>query len=92
MNWKAWYINNKTYSSKTTTWADLPSDGLIALVVYQNGDKQVYTDETYYWMDDSKIFADNKYPKAGQVVKLGTKPHIAEFSKICDEANNSLFD
>ena len=36
VGWKAWYAGEAVYDSRTTTWEELPNDGVVFIMLYMN--------------------------------------------------------
>ncbi|MCK5557274.1 MAG: hypothetical protein KAJ01_02780, partial [Candidatus Hydrogenedentes bacterium] len=41
IGWRAWYDHDRKFDSATTSWADLPDDGMQVLVVYYEDDNRM---------------------------------------------------
>lgn len=37
VGWRAWYTNGRTFSSANETWTELPSDGVLGIILYEKG-------------------------------------------------------
>lgn len=104
IGWRVWFEAGKVFDSKTSSWKDLPDDGVIIVVVYhqkrlRSGDghyRTRYANQDYYWTMPNapdEIFCSNenpleRYPDA--VVKRGKWVPYDEYEKTCDKAMNTI--
>ncbi len=50
MRWFAWYSLTERYDSDSTTWNDLPAEGLQVVVVYRETGRTIYDGADWYWL------------------------------------------
>lgn len=85
IGFRTWYENDKVYDSKSTTWKELPDDGLIVVILYENKRlrsddgyyRRILSNKSFYWvMPDNPldVFYDDENPTKrypGAIIKLG---------------------
>ena len=68
VGWKAWYTNNRFYSSATSTWTILPNFGVLVIMLYfADGTRRVMGGTEYYVWDANGFNHKPVMPTAGEV-------------------------
>lgn len=50
VGWRIWYDDGQVYDSLTATWASLPDDGVLVVMLYRrDGSRRVMSGNDYYW-------------------------------------------
>ncbi|MHA2279266.1 MAG: hypothetical protein ACXAC5_00020 [Promethearchaeota archaeon] len=104
IGFRAWYENSQVFDSKTITWENLPDDGLIVVILYENkrlrsGDghyRRICSNKNYYWIvlpNLLDVFYDDdnpveRYP--GAIVKRGKWVPYAEYEAVTKEAMETI--
>lgn len=95
VGWRVWYradtIGGSQFDSASTNWEDLPSTGVLQLVVYfQNGKRLLLQGKDYYWQEvggdgELMICAENHasaiLPADESVIKRGKWTSTSEMDR-----------
>lgn len=95
IGWKAYYDDEKEYSSKDVEWKDLPLNGLLVVVeFYSDGTKEKHYNKDYYVLDEGKAFGTNDiHPYLAKLgtIKYGRWSENSLFNKAIDKADNFIW-
>lgn len=74
IGWRAWYDGRLVFDSKTTAWEDLPADGVVSIVLYEDSmtpaghpTRQVMEGSSFYFRAPGAhdfIYGHNEGPAA----------------------------
>lgn len=102
--WRAYYTGGREFDSAGCEWADLPADGVLALVLYYDvwsGDGEVQhrlvlDGSDWYFHDGDELFGSNSDPPdetleryPGVEMKRGKWTTAAEMQAVKQRAMNS---
>lgn len=104
IGFRVWYEGDRVFDSKTTVWEDLPDDGLIIVMLYENkrlksGNghyRRVCSNKSFYWTVPPNIldvFYDDENPVVrypGAIAKRGKWVPYAEYDAVIKEAMETL--
>lgn len=63
MRWRAWYTEGRTYEGDDLdAWKALPAEGALAVVVYDDAGRTIYTGGDWYLWRDGGIAYVGAYP------------------------------
>ena len=88
IGWKAWYTNDRFYSSATDSWTALPNSGVLVIMLYFSGIlRRVLAGTEYYVLDGGEFNHKHTLPPSGEVKRApATLIPDAEFNAIYDAA------
>lgn len=65
--WRAFYADGSEYTSRESTWRELPERGLVGVVVYLSHPyRQILDGHDWMWMEDGAIKVRDTHPEWGR--------------------------
>jgi hypothetical protein len=92
--WTAYYTGNRVFDSNNLSWAELPDDGVLIVVEYQQGGRRIVDGGDWYWLEDGRINYvpsvswDNEEPKPN----VSCQSCVKRGAKADDDTFYSLYD
>lgn len=104
IGWRIWYEHNRVFESRTFQWKDLPDDGLIIVILYENKRlksgkghyRRICANKSYYWIvppNSLDVFYDDENPVErypGAIVKRGKWVPYAEYEAVMQKSMEAL--
>lgn len=104
IGWKAWYTEGRKYDSANIAWEDLPNDGVVLVMLYQDARgpnrlpmRRTMIGEDYYFKH-GEIYGHGVHPLEdvverypGASVKRGKWTTDEEYTYITKEASKDRF-
>jgi hypothetical protein len=103
IGWRAWYTGGRTFDSATTEWEDLPDDGVVLIMLYQDVRdssnfflRRGMSGADYYFKSGDIYgsgFHDDEIPRRypGASIKRGKWTTEEEMYAVTEEANRERF-
>lgn len=92
LGWKAWYTNKRFYTSRETRWVDLPTFGVLVVMLYFGGVYRRVMASTEHYTSDGERYNHANAPLTWGSVKRAPKKLIeqTEFDRLYDVAMTDM--